>query len=130
MRIYLFLASLWLTPLHAYQETEVFQVSKAGGDRDKLMQIFNRIQVKEAGKGAELAAYHVVKRLSPTRFIVHPMKDAEDPASPTAKPDFSETYLLETTQEKGVADKGRLIVMKPELTGNETTYEDQYGACA
>ncbi len=128
MRICLFLGLLLTAPLLLGQETEVFHVSKAGAERDKLMQIFNQIQVKEAGKDVELAAYHVVKRLSAKRFIVHPMKDAENPASASAKTDFSKTYLLETAQDRGVAEKGRLIVMKPEFSGNETTYEDQYGA--
>ena len=128
MRIFLLLSVMFTALLHADQTTEVFQVSKAGKDKEKLMNIFHQIQVKEAGKRANLEVYHVVKRLNTKRFIVHPMKDAENPLSPLAKPDFARSYLLETAHDRNVAEKGKLIVMKPELTGNEYTYQDQYGA--
>ena len=39
MKVLLYLAVLLVLPLQADQKTEIFQVSKSGGEREKLMQI-------------------------------------------------------------------------------------------
>jgi hypothetical protein len=112
------------------RKTKVFEVSKVGKDKSRLLSIFSDVQKYEAGGDAPSEKFHVLQRLSPKYLLVHPMCWRYSVASGSAYqvPNRDKTYGLVTSNPKNVVDGETVEVNASEETDEIYEYTSTSGA--